>query len=114
MYIHIADGSALVCNGDDCTSLDVRVASQQRDTVDPALRASGLGRWDGSAATAEIDLAALHSAAAASAIGQDWSERWDRMVAYAARHDWLTTDGRGVHAHFMDAAASITDTSPAG
>lgn len=103
MYVLVANGSASMREADDCTSLEVRIASGDRLGVTDALTSSGLGRWDGGT---EVDLTVqrLHALADATATAPDWEQRWAAMLAYAARSGWLAPDGSTVRAHVVAAS----------
>jgi hypothetical protein len=100
VYVLVVDGSTDVREADDCTSLEVRVATNGVAGVSAALTASGLGRWDGGT---EVDLAVgrLHALAQATATTPDWEQRWVAMLAYAARSGWLSADETTVRAHVV-------------
>jgi hypothetical protein len=111
VYVLVANGSAAVCEADDCTSLEVRIAPGDYAGVPDALTASGLGRWDGGA---EVDLTVqgLHALAHATATAPDWEQRWTAMLAHAARSGWLAADGSTVRAHIAaDSGTSSADRS---
>jgi hypothetical protein len=101
VYIEIQGDRAEVRDADNCRSLDVRVPAGDRTQVDAALRAAGLGRWDGRA-EAELAVDALRAAAAGSDVGVDWHGRWDAMVDYAQSKGWVTDDGTRLRAHLID------------
>jgi hypothetical protein len=101
--VYLAVTAAGVCVGepDDCTSLDVRAAPDQRSSLDEALRHAGLGRWDGGA-EADLQLAELRRRAVAAGISAGWARRWDEMIGYARHRGWLSADGATVRAHVVD------------
>ena len=101
MYVEVRGDRADVLDADDCRALDVRVGRADRPHLDRALRAAGLGTWDGGA-EAELTIAGLHAAASGGEVGNDWQQRWDDMVSYAAAKGWLTADGSGVRAHLVE------------
>jgi hypothetical protein len=101
MYVEVRGDRADVRDADNCRALDIRVRRADRPHVDQALRAAGLGSWDGGT-EAELTVAGLHAAASGGQIGSDWQHRWDDMVAYAAAKGWLTADGSGVRAHLVE------------
>ncbi|POM23150.1 hypothetical protein BTM25_43020 [Actinomadura rubteroloni] len=100
MIVHIDDQGVTVLEGDDCTRLSV-ATTLPPDATDRALRGRGLGRAteSGTAELAVADLRALASEGAAA----DWPDRWDAMIAYARRNDWLSADGLWVQAHIAPA-----------
>jgi hypothetical protein len=101
VYVEIRDDRALVRDGDNCGSLDVRVRADDRSRVGLALRKAELGRWSGGA-EAELAVAGLRAAAAAAGVAPDWPGRWDSMIDYARANGWLTADGAYLRAHLID------------
>jgi hypothetical protein len=97
MYLLVSNGTAKVCDADDCASLEVRLDAVEDSD---ALARAGLGRWDGAG---EIDLfvGRLRTLARASATVPDWELRWSAMIDYAARSGWLAPDGSTVRAHVV-------------
>jgi hypothetical protein len=101
MYVEVRGDHAEIRDADNCRALDVRVGNGDRLHLDRALRAAGLGGWDGGE-EAELTVSGLHAAASLGEVGTDWQERWDAMLGYAATKGWLTADGSGVRAHLVD------------
>ena len=101
MYIAVTAAGVSVGAADDCTSLDVRAAPDRRSSLDEALRHARLGQWDGGD-EADLQVAELRRRAGAEGVSADWAQRWDDMIAYAARHGWLSPDGTTVRAHVRD------------
>ena len=101
MYVEVQGARAEVRDPDNCQALDVRASAGDRPGVDAALRAAGLGGWDGGA-EADLSLVGLRAAAAGGPIGPDWAQRWDAMVRYAAAKGWLSADGAHLRAHIVD------------
>jgi hypothetical protein len=101
VYVEVRGAYAQVGDADNCQALDVRVVGGDRGQVDAALRAAGLGRWDG-AAEAELSVSGLHDAAAVAGVGADWPERWAAMMRYAESKGWLTADGTHLRAHLVN------------
>ncbi|MCU1658613.1 MAG: hypothetical protein JWO57_3269 [Pseudonocardiales bacterium] len=100
MFVAVTQDGIEVGEPDDCRSLDVRAAAGDMAAVDAALRAGGLGRWDGGA-EADLDLADLRRRAQTGAISDSWPARWDAMVGYARGKGWLSADGTTVRAHVV-------------
>ena len=98
MYVDVVGTQAEVRDPDNCQALDVRVSAADRGSVDAALRASGLGGWNGGR-EADLNVARLRAAAARGPVGPDWPQRWEAMLRYAATKGWLSADGAHVRAH---------------
>lgn len=97
MIVHLTAAAATVLDADDCTRL--HVSTDLLDTeIGEALRVTGTGRIAADN-TALLALDVLRTRAQAAASASNWAERWDGMVAYAARKGWLTEDGTAVQAH---------------
>jgi hypothetical protein len=101
VYVEVRGTHAQVGDPDNCQALDVRVAAADRSHLDAALRAAGLGRWDGGA-EADLDVTGLRAHACRGPIGADWAQRWDGMVRYADSKGWLSADGEYLRAHLLD------------
>jgi hypothetical protein len=101
VYVLVNDNSATLHEADDCTSLDVRVAAAERDSLDAKLRAARLGTWDGGAET-DLDVARLRNLAQQAATLPDWSGRWDAMIGYATTKGWVSAEGGTVRAHVVE------------
>ncbi|MEV6362221.1 hypothetical protein [Nocardia asteroides] len=97
MIVNLSAHAATVIQADDCTRLSVS-SSLRGDELDKALQTTGSGRLreDG-----DVDLAVtrLHQYAIAESVGEDWPQRWQKMVDYAALHSWLSIDGEFLRAH---------------
>jgi hypothetical protein len=101
VYVEVRGEQAEVRDPDNCQALDVRIWTGDRLGVDAALRAAGLGGWDGGA-EADLSIAGLHAAAAGGRVGPDWPDRWHAMVRYAEVKGWLSPDGVHLRAHLAD------------
>jgi hypothetical protein len=101
VYVAVTAAGVRVGAADDCTSLDVRAATDRRPSLDEALRRADMGRWDGGD-EAHLQVAELRRRAAADGVSADWARRWDDMIAYAVRRGWLSPDGTTVRAHVLD------------
>ena len=101
MYVEVRGTKAEVRDPDNCRALDVRVSAEDRQTLDAALRASGLGNWNGGN-EADLTTVALRAAAALGPVGPDWPSRWDAMISYATTKGWLSEDGTQLRAHLVD------------
>ena len=101
MYVAVTAAGVSVAAADDCTSLDVRAAPDRRSLLDEALRHARLGQWDGGD-EADLQVAELRRRALAEGVPAGWAQRWDDMIAYAARRGWLSPDGTTVRAHVRD------------
>lgn len=101
MYVTVTAAGVQIGAAADCTSLDVRVAPDRRSSLDEALRHADLGRWDGGD-EADLDVAELRRRAVAEGVPPGWTQRWDDMIAYAARRGWLSPDATTVRAHVVD------------
>lgn len=97
MYVTLAADGAVVHDADDCTRLHV-VTDLDVDAQRVALRDTGTGTLapDGGV---WLDLAVLRSRAQLVATVDDWPQRWDAMVGYAAGQGWVSVDGRSVRVH---------------
>ena len=103
MYVAVRGTQVEVGDPDNCRALDVRVSAADRRGLDDALRAAGLGGWDGGD-EADLNVAALRAAAALGPVGADWPSRWEAMVSYATTKGWLSADGTQLRAHLVDPA----------
>jgi hypothetical protein len=79
----------------DCGRFHVEGRGVAQDDVASTLRATGAGVLDGDHAL--IDLAVVRRLAAGR-VTAGWDERFEQMVAYAARNGWVAPDGR-IQAH---------------
>ena len=94
-----------VADVDDLTSLHLAVGALTDEDVDSALRSAGMGRLvDGD--TGVLAVAALRAAAQPSATAEDSPDRFDAMVAAAARKGWTAADGPGLTVHVEPAASA--------
>ena len=92
-----------IADVDDLGRLHLAVGALTTEEADEALRSAGLGRLSDDD-TAELDVAALRSAAQAQATADDWARRWDGMVEYARGKGWVADDGTTLRAHVETAA----------
>lgn len=97
MIVRVTDTKIVVEDRGDLTRLHVatRLDADAVNEVLVRLRAGCLTD-DGSTL---LDLAFLRVHAEAGGVGDDWGERWQAMIDYAARKGWLSADGRLVRAH---------------
>jgi hypothetical protein len=81
---------------DDCTRFHVQVG-EGVDDVGARLSAASAGTM------ADDDHAWVHVAAvrrlATGHVAEDWSTRFDAMLAYARSKGWLDADGSAIRAH---------------
>lgn len=97
MIVVVTDDAVEVEEPDDCSRLHI-ASGLEHGPLAEQLEASELGALDGPGA-ALLDVEVLSALAGGSASAPDWSQRWDRMIAYAARKGWTTDDGRFLRAH---------------
>lgn len=97
MIVYLTAVAATVHDADDCTRLHVSTDLPETE-LDEALRVTGTGRI-AAEGTALLTLDMLSTRARAAASLPNWAERWDEMLAYAARKGWITENGTAVQAH---------------
>ena len=100
MYVNVvgrSDGSVTVTveQPDDCQKFHVAGQGVAMAEIAAALEAAGGGTADGDHAWIEAGFVRRH---AQGRVGVDWTQRFEGMLAYAARKEWLDADGR-VRAH---------------
>ena len=96
-----------------------RINSQSVELIEPddvtsfhAVRPAGLGQGELAEIVQKEDLGEILPAGdhlmvplgtvrrmAAGRVGPDWEQKFDAMIAYAARKGWLSEDGTKVRAH---------------
>jgi hypothetical protein len=105
-----ADGTpgATVEDASDFSRLDVELVEVDEPLASTVLSDAGLGQirqgygW--------LDVAALR-AAVVSRSGLSSEPAFDDMVRYAARHGWVSADGRSVRAHCVPRAGAPAASS---
>ena len=94
-----------VVDVDDLTTLHLALGEVTDDEADEALRESGLGRLQDED-TGFVDVEALRAAAEPQADGEDWADRFERMVEHAREKGWLSVDGESLQVHVESAAGA--------
>jgi hypothetical protein len=90
---------------DDLSRLHLALGQVTDEEAAEVLERAGLGRFR-DAETAFLDAAALRAAAEPRATAQDWSARWDAMVAAARSKGWVSEDGASLQVHVESAAGA--------
>lgn len=82
---------------EDCGRFHLEVLGGDEAAVGEALATSGIGTLV-DRDTAVISVEAVRRMARGR-VGDDWSDRFSSMLAYARRKGWVTDDGAGIRAH---------------
>lgn len=98
MYVLITAEAVEIREADDLTRLSVRAPGLTEADAATCLARSGAGTVD-ETGHMFLNLAHLRRIAEASDTGPDWPNRWERMIDYARKNGWLTTDNQSVQAH---------------
>ena len=96
---------ARVVDVDDVGTVRLALGEVTDDEAAQALEQAGLGRIH-DASTASLDVAALRAAAEPRATGEDWTRRWDEMIASARAEGRLSDDGAGLRVRIESAAGA--------
>lgn len=102
MYVRVdlepEAGEVSLIEPDDCDRFHVAVWGQgHAPEVDDALQGSGAGWLDGEGnAFVRVDRV---RDLAAGRVGDDWPERFARMLDFAQDKGWLSEDGTAIRAH---------------
>jgi hypothetical protein len=94
-----ADSGRLLAEVKDAQNLNqlhVEFRQVEDSPAGAALAAAGLGTVDDGYAW--LDISALRSAGGGSA---DWNDRFEAMLRYARRNDWVDADGTRVRGHIV-------------
>ena len=110
MIVEVVTGAderpdARVVDIDDLSRVVLALGQVTDEEAAEVLERSGLGRLQ-DAQTAFLDAAALRAAAEPRATAQDWSARWDAMVADARSRDRLSEDGASLQVDVVSAAGA--------
>lgn len=97
MIVYLTAAAATVLDADDCTRLHVYTQLLNHE-ISHALQVTETGSIASDGA-ALLTLDVLRARAHMAATAPEWAQRWDDMIAYAARKGWLTEDGSAVQAH---------------
>jgi hypothetical protein len=87
---------AEVKDAQNLNQLHVEFRQVEDSQADDALTAAGLGTVEDGYAW--LDISALRSAGGGSA---DWNDRFEAMLRYARRNDWVDAEGTRVRAHII-------------
>jgi hypothetical protein len=96
---------ARVVDVDDVGTVRLALGEVTDEEAAQALEQAGLGRLH-DASTASLDVAALRAAAEPRAGGEDWTRRWDEMVAAARAEGRLSDDGARLQVRIEGAAGA--------
>ena len=96
---------ARVVDVDELSRVRVALAEVTDEEAAEALERAGLGRLH-DAQTASLDVAALRAAAEPRASAEDWSRRWDGMIASARADGRLSQDGASLQVRVESAAGA--------
>ena len=96
---------AKVMDVDDLSRVRLALGEVTDEEAAGVLEHSGLGRLH-DASTASLDVAALRAAAEPRAGGQDWTRRWDAMIASARADGRLSEDGASLQVPVESAAGA--------
>ena len=110
MFVEVIGGAeerpeARVVDIDDLSRLHLALGEVTDEEAAEVLERSGLGRLQ-DAQTAFLDAAALRAAAEPRATAEDWSARWDAMVADARSRNRLSEDGASLQVDVVSAAGA--------
>lgn len=83
-------------DADNCNAFHLEARGVDADGVAAALARTGAGRVVGD--DAFIGRATVERLAADAGVSEDWSERYQAMIAFAEKKGWLDADG-AVQAH---------------
>ena len=87
---------AEVKDAQNLNQLHVEFRQVEDSPAGDALAAAGLGTVEDGYAW--LDISALRSAGGASG---DWNDRFEAMLRYARRNDWVDAEGTRVRAHII-------------
>jgi hypothetical protein len=87
---------AEVKDAQNLNQLHVEFRQVEDSPASAALAAAGLGTVDDGYAW--LDISALRSAGGSSG---DWNDRFEAMLRYARRNDWVDADGTRVRGHIV-------------
>ena len=96
---------ARVVDVDDLGRVRLALGEVTDEEAAEALEHTGLGRM-GDGSTASLDVAALRAAAEPRAGGEDWTRRWDEMIASARAEGRLSDDGASLQVPVESAAGA--------
>jgi hypothetical protein len=99
--VDTASGAVAVAEADDLRRLAVSAPAADAAAAGAALAAQGAGA-PGDEGHVWLDAAWLRRAGAAAAPDGSFAEGFDGMLAYAARHGFVSEDGAAVRAHVVD------------
>ena len=96
---------AKVVDVDDLGQVRLALGEVTDEEAAGVLEQSGLGRLH-DASSASLDVAALRAAAEPRATGEDWTRRWDEMIASARADGRLSDDGASLQVRIDSAAGA--------
>lgn len=96
---------AKVVDVDDLSGVRLALGEVTDEEAADVLIRAGLGRLH-DAQTASLDVAALRAAAEPRASAEDWSRRWDGMIASARADGRLSQDGASLQVRVESAAGA--------